>query len=54
MNVGGSICAPARSLWPGCALWLRRGLATVREIVQIAVRDESGKVRNGEGFWTPA
>jgi hypothetical protein len=47
MNVGGSICAPRRSLWPGCALWLRRGLATVREIVQIAVRDESGKVRNG-------
>jgi len=25
-----------------------------RNFVQIAVRDESGKVRNGEGFWTPA
>jgi|SRR5271166_735035 len=39
---------PVRSLWPWVrAVVLRRGLATVREIVQIAVRDESGKVRSG-------
>jgi hypothetical protein len=47
MNVGGSICAPR----PFVVAWVR-AVAEARpryrrEIVQIAVRDESGKVRNG-------
>ena len=47
MNVGGSICAPRPFVVAWVRAGLRRGLATVREIVQIAVRDENGKVRNG-------
>ena len=40
---------PARSLWPGCALWLRRGLATVAKLCRLRCATRAGRSAMG-GF----